>query len=465
MTPYSSTGSSRGRRWVLVGITAVGLVLRLAPLLRHDVVVNPDSGRYIELAQGLRHGCGFARWTNGACDAAVETFRTPGYPLFLAAMPNLRTAVAIQGIAGAGVGLLAGLLVWQCWGFAAGMVAELIVAGDIPSILFGAMISSDGLFQALITTGAIIGLWIIRRGLNDRMAVAAILTAATIFGAAILVRPIGIVLPIFSAAPSFLLPRSSWRRVITIALLAFAIPSLFMFGWMLRNEQRTGVWTLSTVGPVNLYFYRAAGVLWYRGDKSFPAVQEELRRAIGLPPGGNSDAPPALEPALIDRASQIIRNDPAAAIIMTLRCFAWLAIVPERADLNAFLGTNAGANSYFAATGNVTARIQETLRSPLLTALVALQFVMMVFVWVGVARAAAGLGHKTALERSMILLPFLFTIAFLGLASGAESVARFRTPVAPMLAILAAAGWCGQFRIAKEGEVLGAAAAQSGRSV
>lgn len=81
----------------------MGLLLRLAPLLRHDVVVNPDSGRYIELEQGLRHGCGFARWTNGACGAAVETFRTPGYPLFLAAMPNLRTAVAIQGIAGAGV--------------------------------------------------------------------------------------------------------------------------------------------------------------------------------------------------------------------------------------------------------------------------------------------------------------------------------------------------------------------------
>lgn len=245
-------------------------------------------------------------------------------------------------------------MVWQCWGFTAGMVAELLVAGDLPSILFGAMISSDVLFQALITTGAIIGLW---------------------------------------------------------------------------------------------------------------AVQEELRRAIGLPPGGNSDAPPALEPALIDRASQIIRNDPAAAIIMTLRCFAWLAIVPEHADLNAFLGTNAGANSYFAATGNVAARIQETLRSPLLTALVALQFMMMVFVWVGVARAVAGLGHKTAFERSMILLPFLLAIAFLGLASGAESVARFRTPVAPMLAILAASGWCGQFRIAKEGEVLGAAAAQSGWSV
>src|ERR1700722_10393072 len=122
-----SGGNSRRRGWVVAGIAVVGLVLRLAPLLRHDVIVNPDSGRYLELAQGLRHGCGFVRWTNGACAATVETFRTPGYPWFLEALPNLRTAMAIQGIAGAGVGLLAGLLVWQCWGFAAGVVAELLI--------------------------------------------------------------------------------------------------------------------------------------------------------------------------------------------------------------------------------------------------------------------------------------------------------------------------------------------------
>lgn len=450
MTSYSSWGGSRSRGWILIGVTAVGLALRLAPLLRHDIIVNPDSARYLELAEGLRHRCGFVRWTNGACGATVETFRTPGYPLFLAALPNLRTAAAIQGIASAVEILLAGLLVWQCWGFAAGVVAELLLAGDIPSILFGAMISSDVLFQALITTGTIIGLWTIWRGLNDGMAIAGIITAAFIFGVAILVRPIGIVLPIFAAAPSCLLPQTSWRRVLAIAMLAFAIPSLFIFGWALRNQQQTGVWTLSTVGPLNLYFYRAAGVLWYRSDKSFPAVQEDLRRAIGLPPGGDSDAPPSLEPRLKQRAWQIIRNDPAAAIIMTARCFAWFAIVPERADLNALLCTKAGANSYFAATGNLRARIQETSRSPLLSTLVVLQFVMMVFTWVGVARAVAGLGHKTARERNMILLAFWLTITFLGLASEAESVARFRTPVTPMLAILAAVGWCGQFQIAKQ---------------
>jgi hypothetical protein len=154
--------SSRSHRFsgasyaVLLGVAIVALLLRLAPLLR-GVGTNPDSGRYIELAQGLRHGCGFARWLNKSC-STVETFRTPGYPLFLAAMPSLRAAVAVQAIMGAAVCLLIGLFVLDHWGPTAAVAAELIIALDIPSILFGAMILSDLPFQFLVTVGVVAGL-------------------------------------------------------------------------------------------------------------------------------------------------------------------------------------------------------------------------------------------------------------------------------------------------------------------
>ena len=92
-----------GRIWILLALAMLGLALRLGPLLRAGVLMDPDSTRYIELAQGLNHGCGFARWANGAC-ATVEVFRTPGYPLILAAVGNLRAVVAIQAILGTGIG-------------------------------------------------------------------------------------------------------------------------------------------------------------------------------------------------------------------------------------------------------------------------------------------------------------------------------------------------------------------------
>jgi hypothetical protein len=446
---------------VLLGIAFVASFIRLAPLLRHGVATNPDSRRYIELAQGLNHGCGFARWLNNSC-GTVETFRTPGYPLFLAVMPSLRTAVAIQVFMGAAVCLLIGLFVLDCWGPTAAVAAELIVAFDIPSILFGAMILSDLLFQFLVTAGVVLGLWASARGSNDPRATTAIIVGAILFGVAILVRPIGIVLIVFAGLPVFLLPRISWRRTMTTALLACAIPSIFTLCWMVRNDHRTGVSTLSTVGSLNLYFYRAAGVVWSHGDKSFPAVQEEFGRALGWPMRDFNDAPPSLEPAMKQRALRIIKNDPIAFILMTVRCFLWLMVVPERADLNGFLGTNAGATSYLAASGDISARIREIRRSPLLTALVALQFMVTILIWIGVGRVLTGLCHKSAVEISMILFMLMLTMGFLVLASGAESVARFRLPVIPLLAVLAAIGWCGRFTIVRGSSASGGAQTEHG---
>jgi hypothetical protein len=441
---------------VLLGIAIVALSIRLAPLLRDGVVTNPDSRSYIELAQGLNHGCGFARWRNNSC-GTVETFRTPGYPLFLAAMPSLRTAVAVQAVMGAAVCLLIGLFVLDYWGPTAAVVAELIVAFDIPSILFGAMILSDLPFQFLVTVGVVLGLWASARDSNDPRATTAIIMGAILFGVAILVRPIGIILTVFAALPVFLLPRISWRRTMTTALLACAIPSIFTLCWMVRNHHRTGVCTLSTVGSLNLYFYRAAGIVWFRGDKSFPAVQEEFGRALGWPMRDFSDAPPSLEPAMKQRALRIIRKDPVAFILMTMRCLLWLMVVPERADLNGFLGTNAGATSYPAASSNIGARIQEMRRSWPLTALVASQFLITILVWIGVGRMLTGLCNKSAVETRMILFMLMLTMGFLGLASGAESVARFRLPVIPLLAVLAAIGWSGRFTMVSRNSTGGGA--------
>jgi hypothetical protein len=248
----------------------------------------------------------------------------------------------------------------------------------------------------------------------------------------------------------FLLPRIGRRRSISLGLLALAIPSLLIFGWMARNDLRTGIWTLSTDGPLDLYYFKAAGIEWYRSDKSFQTVQEDFGREIGWPMQNFEDAPASLQREMTHRAFEIMRNDPLASIIMTLRCFGWLAVVPVRGSLDEFLGTKAGADSYLAASGNVTARIKQMLRSPLLTSLVTLQFILSVFVWVGVARALAGLSHKSSLERILVLVPFALIVLFLLLSSGPESMARYRMPATPMMAIVAASGWFGQFRVARE---------------
>src|SRR5208282_737187 len=102
---------------VLIGIAA--LFIRLAPLARGDLKFQTgwDAADYIPLAQGIQHGCGFARFDNEHC-ASAEVSRPPGYPFFVAMMPGLRTVLVIQAFLGAALCIWLGRFVSTVWAVA-----------------------------------------------------------------------------------------------------------------------------------------------------------------------------------------------------------------------------------------------------------------------------------------------------------------------------------------------------------
>jgi hypothetical protein len=93
--------SNREMTWLLV-IGAVALIVCLAPLARPDLKFQTgwDAADYIPLAQGIQHGCGFARFVNGHCGKS-DVSRPPGYPFFVAMIPGLPTVLVIQAFLGA----------------------------------------------------------------------------------------------------------------------------------------------------------------------------------------------------------------------------------------------------------------------------------------------------------------------------------------------------------------------------
>jgi hypothetical protein len=126
----------RGRSWELSCITVVALLAlsaRLVPLSRPGTawMFEPDSPSYTLLATGLTKGCGFARWEHGTCQAP-QLLRTPGYPLFLAALGSLRSAIVVQAILEAGTVLVVGVAAAAVAGTTAGIVAASIFAFDVP---------------------------------------------------------------------------------------------------------------------------------------------------------------------------------------------------------------------------------------------------------------------------------------------------------------------------------------------
>ncbi len=186
--------TSYRERVAIAAIALFGVVLRIAPLFARsgvDWAMKPDdSFQYIQLGQGLRAGCGFARLINGVC-SAPELMRTPGYPLFLSLIPNLRGALAAQALIGGLLCLLMAVSIRKHWGIKAALVAECLIAADLPSVVATNQIISEPLFQLTLFAAVVAPLWSFSKRYSSRHMAAVAALSGLLLGFAILTRPIG----------------------------------------------------------------------------------------------------------------------------------------------------------------------------------------------------------------------------------------------------------------------------------
>src|SRR5438034_2458436 len=121
---------------VLLG-AALGGRLAAWALLTADPArfLFPDSASYLDSARALLHG-GFA--TSAAPGAPPQTVRTPGYPLFAAAVFALfgerpAAVVAVQAVLSVVTIALAYAIARTLWDARAGLLAAALLAVDLGS--------------------------------------------------------------------------------------------------------------------------------------------------------------------------------------------------------------------------------------------------------------------------------------------------------------------------------------------
>jgi hypothetical protein len=441
-----SPGASRGETRVIFAIAAIALMVRLTPLLRagDSWAVLDDSHEYLALVHGMSSGCGFARLINGAC-RAPELLRLPGYPLFVAAMPTLRAVVAAQAFIGAATCLIVGWFTFSRWGVVAGVVAETLLALDIPSIVASSTIMSDCLFEALLAAAMVLEFVVIlRAGIGGRAAVLTLIASA-LLACAVLVRAVAIIVPVFAIVPFLFMTGVPLRRRLALSLLALALPAAVMAGWTARNRAVGGRWVFTTEGSYNLYYYNAAGVLGYRTGENLTQLQSRLSRDIEAE-GPDEYFSAEQQSEMNRRGVEIFLHHPFDAAAMTLRCFAWLMIVPDRANLNALLGTHARSSVFLIASQDVALRVKEMLHSPLLTAVVTVQMPFIFIMWTGVALVLIRSRRMPPAQRVISLLALCVAAAMMLVGTGPGVIARFRLPAMPYLAMLAGIGWSAYLR-------------------
>ena len=378
--------------------------------LRFGSFYFPDSFTYLNPARYVLEGRGFVngRAAEGGGVPLLEpdTIRTPGYPLVLMLFgAHTVPVIVLQHLLDIAIAALLYLFVMHRWGnrFAA-LAAAIAFALDVPSIHIASKLLTETIFTALLFAVFVLLL-------DDEPPP---ITIGLLLGFMVLVRPIAL---FFFAIAALRIPR---RRLIAFLVAALVLPA----GWAARNLARAGVFTVSSIGSINMLSTRAAGALAIEdnGDNFYADLNDEQR---GLAEDADDwiqerlHIPDAEELSVGVRAryygeygARILAEHPLALAELTVRGILvnlfdsdWDAIEPV-----------------------------STLHPSLLrVALGAVPVAVTLFASIGIL----------VLWRTdrLALFAIAFTVGYFVLISaGAEAEYRFRVPVMPQLAIAAAIG-------------------------
>jgi len=409
-------------------------ILVLVGLDPNRTFFGGDSHQYHVLATNLLDRGIFSLQTSPPYEPDI--FRTPGYPLFMAAIYGisghslLALAVVQVLLAACTTVLLAGLAYRLRRSRAVAITAAVIWAITPIRALFSGMIAPETLFTSLLI---LILYCLIQPNDSSRWWHAAL--AGLAYGLAVLTRPIGIILiPILILVLLWQHPPRQWLRTLVAAILAVG---LVLMPWLVRNYRLYRRITLSSIGGFNLLFYTTASVIAHEAGVSFLDGQELVGSYYQdyLQRHPEIHNPAEQSQAMMAVAIEIILKRPIA--------FAWYNL------LHSLYGMAPGVSTaiVFLRPGMLDPNTVQG--SPAVAALghplVAFVAGVLTLFYVPLyALSAVGLLRLFWKRDWFVLLTMLLLIAVPLYAAGGASSSRFRVPIEPYLALLAAEGiWTG----------------------
>ncbi|MBI4722119.1 MAG: glycosyltransferase family 39 protein [Candidatus Stahlbacteria bacterium] len=217
-----------------------------------------DSQEYKLLALNLLHHHRFS-W-----NLEPNTFRTPGYPLFIAAIysifgPREWIIILLQVLIGTANIYLIYLIGRVIWSELCGIIAGALLSIDFAAIFYGSMFMSDTLFLFFILLGILLFL-------KTKSPF-----CGFIFGASAMIRPIAFYL--FIPLLFFSMPI---KRCVLFLFLFF----LPIAPWIIRNYSIYHSPQITSVQGLNLLFCNVAGFEAYRTGKDIGDIRKQFTEEL-----------------------------------------------------------------------------------------------------------------------------------------------------------------------------------------
>jgi hypothetical protein len=381
---------------IILGVALAVRILLFGIIIGHlDRVAAPDTGTYFAIARDWPVDL----WSPSSSDLAWTLVRTPGYPALIAAAGMSIPSILLIQIA---LSVLATWIVYRLTlalarGLAAAIAAGILALEPV-SLAYDYLLLTEVLFMATLLVAT--AFWI--RGMRGTWTWMAL--GGLTFGLATLVRPVSlyliIPLVVFTAAKLW-----GHRPAVPCAILlaAFLVPT---GGWTVRNMVLTGHPVYTTIGGLNVGYYRGAYALAF--EEHIPVSQADATIDAQV-----TATDPVTRADQAERAGvrELIAH-PWGAVAITIKGAGALLLGPGQAEWPTLLGVNS-VSGLVKATGFVISG-----------GLFVLSLVGTILAW---------------RERRWELLAMILVASYLVLVSSAgDSYSRMRVPIEPFIAILSA---------------------------
>ena len=358
--------------------------------------------------------------------------RAPGYPLYLAAVYKLfgvKPAIALflQIVLSGLIPIFLYMNAELLFSKRVARIASVLSIVEPVSIIYANMLLSETLFVVFLLLSTYF--FIKSMKTKDTTALAA---SAITAGIGAYFRPVILYLPFAYAFMYIAVSWLSFRDRIKYAVGILLITGLTVLPWIARNYIVDRYKGFCAIQDINLYYWRAAGVISDMEHLPLREVQDRLKQAV---PSGLSLANEYQ--FLRDKAVSVIIRHPYAYVKVMLKGSINMLLSPERyavfklADIKPrFLGVMWQGHS-----------IHEALNMLMSDPVIVSSVVMYQLLFTIIIGLLIAIGVLIIAGEGFIkeLLFLLFIIAyFVVVSAGPEAEPRFRLPVLPYMLIIAA---------------------------
>jgi hypothetical protein len=461
MPDHASHNPAATTRRDLATLFAISILVRLAllalgPWSDTGRAIFPDSSRYLELAEnlgrfktfGLHEEEASLPWqriamlrelnhTRPAPDRnglRPESFRTPGYPLFIAAvrsliMPDVRAILIIQCVLGSLTTVMVARIA-SAFGIARrGYLAAGLIWAIHPGILVhDCAILSECLCSFCLASSLLLS----TRGQHARDA----LLSGALLGLAGLVRPMVGVL--FLPANLLLVCRGASSVIVRARSLSaaclvagFLLPS---GAWALRNYHSGEGLRMSPIGSLNLLYYAAGYTIAEERREDWVATWPNRVGELADRLGGRIAPGEDVYSAAGALAVEELRGRPAALIRVLVKSQVKLLVAHSLSDAYHLLGRSYHPSGLFSTL--ILAEHRPEAGGDPATVVLALAWTLLN---IAIAAGAVAGALVAARRRSFLLLSTCgVTILLIAIVTSTNGLERFRIPMMLPLAILVA---------------------------